>query len=169
MQVNFKWFLIHIEREMGVLGYRILIPKENIQNYKFWSVTQQITKSFHVVSISVTRFFVLQFSGVISETCDSLKNLAHWPETMWNKNEIFSNHVMLGLKITHVHFPVLNSVDGTTWVEFEKNRWGGRKGKESEVFSRSRKSNWRVERVKVQRSFYFVSQFGFETLAFSWV
>ena len=27
---------------------------------------------------------------------------------------------MLGLKITHVHFPVLNSVDGTTWVEFEK-------------------------------------------------
>ena len=72
---------------------------------------------------------------------------------------------MLGLKITHVHFPVLNSVDGTTWVEFEKIGEG--EGKESEVFSRRRKSNWRVERVKIQRSSYFVSQFGFETLALS--
>lgn len=125
-----------------MLGYGILIAKESIQNCKFWLVTQQITKSFHAVSISVTGFFVLQFSGVISETCDRLENLAHWPETMWNKNEIFSNHVMPGLKITHVHFSVLNSVNGTMWVEFEKNRWAGRKGKESEVVSGRRKSSW---------------------------
>lgn len=44
---------------------------------------------------------------------------------------------------------------------------GEAEGKESEVFSRRRKSNWRVERVKIQRSFYFVSQLGFETVALS--
>lgn len=126
-----------------MLGYRILIAKESIQNCKFWLVTQQITKSFHAVSISVTGFFVLQFSGVISETCDSLENLAHWPETTWNKNEIFSNHVMLGLKITRTFFSSELSKWHNVSRVWEKQVSGKeRKGKESEVVSGRRKSSW---------------------------
>lgn len=45
---------------------------------------------------------------------------------------------------------------------------GEGKEKESEgCISSGRSSNWRVERVKIKRRLYFVSQFGFETLVLS--